>query len=357
MNTAVNPTSSPDTQLVTVKPSQLEAILQAVIEARAPLLITGAPGVGKSDLVGQSAVKAKARMLDPFHPVVSNPTDFAGMPWVENGEANFIPFGNLKALMTAQGLTVCFIDDLGQASPAVQAAAMQLLLARSINGHRVSEDVVFVAATNRRRDRAGVQGILEPVKTRFVSIVELKTDENDWCRWAATADIEPAVIAFIRYRPELLWDFVPTADMTNSPSPRMWAQVSKIVRMGLPSDLQVPMFQGAVGKGAAQEFTGFLRVWQDMVSPDLILTNPDTAPIPNEISARWAVTTALATRVTDKTMTRYARYLERLMEASYTAIAALSMKLAVARNPKLTNTPGFIKAMSGPLGQLMLGTV
>lgn len=54
--------------------------------------------------------------------------------------------------MTATKLTACFIDDLGQATPAVQAAAMQLILALTLNGHRVSDQVVFVAATNRRTD-------------------------------------------------------------------------------------------------------------------------------------------------------------------------------------------------------------
>ncbi len=75
--------------------------------------------------------------------------------------------------MTATKLTACFIDDLGQATPAVQAAAMQLILARTLNGHRVSDHVVFIAATNRRTDRAGVSGILEPVKSRFATLVEL----------------------------------------------------------------------------------------------------------------------------------------------------------------------------------------
>jgi len=33
------------------------------------------------------------------------------------------------------------------------------------------------------------------------------------------------------------------------------------------------------------------------------------------------------------------------------------MKTAVARDSKLANTPGYIQAMSGPLGQLMIGSL
>ena len=70
-------------------------------------------------------------------------------------------------------LPYSFLDDLGQAPMSVQAAAMQLILARRINGFKISDKVIFMAATNRREDKAGVTGILEPVKSRFAWIVEL----------------------------------------------------------------------------------------------------------------------------------------------------------------------------------------
>ena len=55
-------------------------------------------------------------------------------------------------------------------------------------------------------------------------------------------------------------------------------------------------------------------------------------------------------------MTRYCRYLERLCAADRGEFAAVSMKTALARDAKLSNTPGYVKAMSGPLGQLMVGS-
>ena len=110
----------------------------------------------------------------------------------------------------------------------------------TINGHRVSGQVVFIAATNRRTDRAGVSGILEPVKSRFATLVELTADINDWCVWAVGAGIAPEVIAFLRFRPELLCAFDPTSDLTNSPLPRTWHQVSKILSLDLPRDCRSP---------------------------------------------------------------------------------------------------------------------
>jgi hypothetical protein len=338
----------------TIKPTQLTTLLALTIPAREPVLVTGAPGIGKTDIVRTACAAASAALII-MHPVVSDPTDFKGLPWVNKGAASFLPFGELQSLIDAESLTACFLDDLGQATASVQAAAMQLILGRKINGHRISDNVVFLAASNRRTDRAGVSGILEPVKSRFATIVELATDATDWSAWAARSNIAPEIIAFVRFRPELLSNFAPTADMSNSPSPRTWSAVSRLMSLGIPRELQFPAIQGAIGEAAALEFVAFLRIWQEMVSPDVVLTTPDTAPIPKEPSALCALSAALAHRVQAASMTRYARYLERLIDASCADFAAMSMQLAVARDSNLANTPGYVTAMSGKLGQLMVG--
>lgn len=340
---------------ITLRPTQLAAFLAKTIPAHEPVLISGPPGGGKTSIAEQACEAAKADLI-VMHPVVSDPTDFKGMPWVKQDEATFLPFGDLQQLIEAKKLTACLMDDLGQATPAVQAAAMQLILARRVNGHRISEHVVFLAATNRRTDRAGVSGILEPVKSRFTSLVELGVHVDDWCQWAASANIAPEVIAFIRFRPALLSDFKPSADISNSPSPRTWASVSRLLALSLSTDLQIPAFYGAVGEQAGGEFVSFLRVWQSMVSPDAVLTAPDTTPIPTEASALYAISIAIATRVKKASMGRYCKYLQRMVDANRADFAACSLKAAISRDPTLANTPGYIGAMSGDLGELMIGS-
>jgi hypothetical protein len=339
---------------IVVKPSQLTTLLTKAFPAKEPVLITGAPGIGKSEVgVGACSIVGADHLI--MHPVVSDPTDYKGMPWVENGRASFIPFGDLHTLINAKKLTVCFLDDLGQASPAVQAAAMQLVLARQVNGHAISKHVVFVAATNRRTDRAGVSGILEPLKSRF-TIVELVPDMDDWCAWAAANDVAAEVIAFLRFRPALLSNFEPNADMTQSPCPRAWAAVSRWLAIGLAPELQLPTVAGRVGRNAAGEFVAFLRTWAEMVSPDLVLTTPDTAPIPTEPAAMYALATALSVRVAPASMGRYCRYLDRLVQEGRSEFAAVSLKTALARDAKLANTPAYTKSMTGALGQLFIGS-
>ncbi len=219
-----------------MKPSQLQELLKTTIPAGLPVMVKGAPGVGKSDIIAQACGAADADLIIE-HPVVADPTDFKGLPFATNGKAEFLPFGSLRQLISAKKRTVFFLDDLGQAPVAVQAACMQLILARRINGHTVSDKVTFVAATNRRTDRAGVTGILEPVKSRFASIVELEPNLNDWVAWALKADMPTELIAFIRFRPGLLHDFKPTNEMKNTPCPRTVANVGRLMLTGIPAGI------------------------------------------------------------------------------------------------------------------------
>lgn len=339
-----------------VYPKQLRNILSLTIGARLPVLITGAPGVGKSDIVSQAATEAGADVI-LSHPAVADPTDAKGLPWpATDGEhATFLPFGELAHAIAAEKPTVWFLDDLGQATPAVQASFMQLLLARRVNGHAIPDCVTFVAATNRRTDRAGVSGILEPVKSRFASILNLEPTLDDWCEWAYLNEVSPEVIAFLRFRPDLLTKFEPSADMANSPCPRTWANAAKLVKLKLPKEVELSTFAGAVGEGAAGEFVAFLRVFRDMPNPDVVLMNPDGSPIPKELNALYALTVALAARATPENFGAVARYATRLMENQKGEFGTLLVLDSIKREPKLENSPEITKLATGDLGKLMLG--
>ena len=255
-----------------VKPSVLKEVLVKAFQSRHNVLVTGAPGIGKSDLTAQAADEAKARLL-VSHPVVSDPTDFKGYPFpvADKKYADFLPFGDLLALMKAESLTVMFFDDLGQARPAVQASLMQLVLGGRINGHTISkEHVVFVGATNRAEDLAGVQSILEPVKSRFI-IVELDVDLDDWCKWAIESHIPAQLTAFIRWRPELLHQFTPSREIKNSPSPRSVAKVAGIMTGGYPEPTWHELFTGCCGEGFATEFLAFLKIYNSLPDPAYVV--------------------------------------------------------------------------------------
>ena len=340
-----------------MRPTHISQFLARAIEARLPILITGAPGVGKSELVEQAARDAHADLI-LSHPAVADPTDAKGLPWIsaDQQSATFLPFGELAQAIKATTPTVWFLDDLGQAPASVQASFMQLLLARRVNGHALPDCVTFVAATNRRTDRAGVTGILEPVKSRFVSIVELEPHLDDWCQWAFSAGMPPELVAFLRFRPDLLCAFTPSADLTNCPLPRTWAHVGKLLALGLPQAIQHAALAGAVGEGAAVEFSAFLRLYAELPNIDGILIDPDAGTIPTQPATLYAVATALGMRSTVQNFGRIARYAQRLVDAQHGEFAALLVRDCARREKGIMQTTAFVQLMSGPgLGELISG--
>lgn len=330
--------------------SNLQKFLHFTIANRFPVLIKGKPGIGKSDIVAQAAMDAGAELVIS-HPVVSDPTDFKGMPYVGKGKADFLPFGELEKIIKADKPTVYFLDDLGQAPASVQAACMQLILARQVNGHKVSDQVTFIAATNRKEDKAGVSGLLEPVKSRFASIVELEVDVNDWVKWALSKGNMPTeLISFIRFRPELLSDFKPTKDISNSPCPRTISYIGKMQNAGLPKELMMEAFVGAAGEGFAAEYKGFLDVFQSIPDVDMIFANPDAVEVPVNSAVQYAVCGVIAARINETNADNAFKYIAKMPpELSFSCV-----KDCMVRSPKVTKTRAFIKWASDN-GNLVFG--
>ncbi len=323
-----------------MKPTAIIRILAHAFRHGLKVLLVSSPGVGKSALVELAATAAGADLV-VMHPAVSDPTDFKGMPAVVKAGtkslAEFLPFGNLRKLVEATSLTICFIDDIGQAPHAVQAALMQLIHAREVDGQKISKHVVFVGATNDSSHMAGVSSILEPVKSRWDTILPLECDVDDWVAWALHAKIPPQLIAFIRFRPALLNDFKATRELKNSPCPRTVEAVGKWVASGI-EDYQV--FEGAAGAGFATEFTAFLTVWRSISDLDAIIANPHTAHVPTgNPSLTVAVACALAHKATPQNFANVMAYLDRLPKE----YEVLAVRDATGRDKSLAETAAYTK--------------
>ncbi|MFM0027434.1 ATP-binding protein [Paraburkholderia madseniana] len=338
-----------------VTPTQLTELLSLYVPKRLPVLITGRPGIGKSDIVDETARETDHELLIS-HPVVEDPTDSKGLPFpgADGTTAKFLPFGDLERAMTARRPLIWFLDDLGQASPAVQAAKMQLLLARRVGEHVLPPQVTFLAATNRRTDNAGVTGILDPVISRFATVVELEPTIDDWTKWAVRSNVQAELIAFLRFRPDLLSVQKTSRDIENSPSPRSWGFVAKTMGI-VPKHLEHISYAGSVGEGAATELVSFLQIYRELPSPDAILLAPDTAVIPEKTSALYAVAAALAARASEANFDRVVTYTERLIDAGHREFAALLVRDSVERTPAVQNSYAFIRAQAGEIGKIIRG--
>lgn len=280
-------------------------ICRKFIPAKRNILFTGMPGIGKTALIKLMAHELKYQLII-FHPVISDPTDFKGMPWLfkdSNGVERcvFVPFDQLEALINAKQPTICFLDDFGQAPDAVQAACMQLLHGGTLNGKRISDMVTFVACTNRKQDRAGVSAILEPVKSRFHGIFELVPEIDPFVAFLIKEKHSPVLVAFIRRRPQWIVGgddgWVPCADIVNQACPRTIEHLGDIIKMGFDKIASQTVYQGAVGKGMANEYWSFEQLAVHMPSIDTVLQNPLNAEAPKTQEICYAMIGALHSRM------------------------------------------------------------
>lgn len=295
-----------------------------MITNRFPVLIKGAPGIGKTSLVEQSAKRLGIDLI-VSHPVVSDPTDYKGLPYAEGGEAHFLPFGDLKRLIHAEVPTVYFLDDMGQATPAVQSALMQLILARRVNGHKISDFVTFVSATNRREDRANVQGILDPVKSRFVSIVELNIHADDWIAWALDAGMPNDLIAFVSWKPDVL-SSPGTREIENTSNPRTLEWVGRLLNAGVPNRVRDEAIAGAAGAGFSAEFNAFCRLKDGLPSYEDVVKDPKKTKLPDEMHIRYAMISVLASQVERQDIGAVLTYVDRMEPEFVVGFAKMAVK-------------------------------
>ncbi len=299
-------------------PSTIGPILDAALLNNHPVMLVGGPGTAKTDMGTQSTARVGFDLLTS-HPVVQQSIDYKGMPWVYNQDgkifASWVPYGDMRVLIEATSPLVFFIDDLGQAPDDVQAAVMQLLLKREIDGHKISEHVRFIAATNRRQDRAGVRGVLDPVKGRFITIIQVEVDAEDWVRWGLTHGMPPILLAYIRMNPNMLLKGDPTPDIVNVANPRTVAAVGKIItaKHPYPQEALYELIEGAAGAEFAADFYPWLANANKLPNIDAIIQKPKQAPIPDDDpSVLLLICTALAARADMVNFDNIVTYAKRL---------------------------------------------
>lgn len=302
-----------------MKPSDyFNFVLKTALPANVNVMCKGQPGGGKTD-VNILAAQRFCERYYLFHPVVDDPTDYKGFPfcWVDpttgKRTADFITFNKLAELQNVTDPTVVILDDMGQASRLVQAAAMQFVWGREINGIKISDQVRFILITNRRTDKAGVEQMLEPLKGR-TCIVEFTPHINDWAEWAIKAGTPPMLIAFNRSRPKhIMHGFKPSKDFINCPTPRTIAMMGDLINQGMPFSLQEEVFTGCVGAQMATEYIAF-ETMSGMPNPQDAIDNPTGFVIPNREDIKFALAQGVASLATQDNMANVITFAERMPE-------------------------------------------
>lgn len=305
---------------------------------RRPLMIWGPPGVGKTDVVCQSAdditqmiqgidlpkgatdeqremVSAiqsgeKLKVID-FRLALRDPTDLKGYPMADLKAKKMVFLHDEQLPMDGYGLL--FMDEMNSAMPAVQACGMQLTLTRRIGSYELPPGWVVVAAGNREGDRGVTNRMPAPLLNRFTHIT-MEVNNEDWITWGLTkGKISAELIAFHRWRTDKLFTFDPKSASNAFGTPRSWAATDQIIHDEMLSkEVKYHLLRGTVGEGEGGEYHTFLEIQSKLPKIEDIKRSPDKVVIPDDPSILWCLTTMLASYVTPKDFESLANFSCRL---------------------------------------------
>jgi hypothetical protein len=186
----------------------------------------------------------------------------------------------------------------------------------------------ILAAGNRLEDRAVSYRMPTALANRFTHI-DLEVSLDDWCNWAMMNQINPNIVGFVRFKPDLLWAFNPESSEKAFASPRTWEFASRMIQV-TPTRLLTEMLEGTVGKGATAEFLSFLKVQTELPSIDDILNNGvDYIPPKGRMDLRYALISALVTRA--KNVKQFSRLID-YSATMETEFAVLMMVMLIGKD-------------------------
>ena len=285
-----------------MRPAQLSFVLEREFFSTAeghhtPVMLWGPPGVGKSQIVAQVAARHNAQMID-IRLSQMEPSDLRGIPFRVGDTVEWAVPALLPNPTRHGPRGVLFLDEITSAPPAVAAAAYQLILDRRLGEYRIPDGWAIFAAGNRQGDRGVTYAMPAPLANRF-SHFEVEVNLDDWAFWAYANGIDERLIGFLRFKPELIFDFDPARSLAGEmafPSPRSWEFAHRALqKFGDRPDLLASALAACVGHAAGVECAAYIESLDRLPALDAIIEGRDAA-VPAEIDLQYAVAAALVGR-------------------------------------------------------------
>ena len=306
-----------------IKHNKLREMLKVHYEAKMPLFIAGGFGIGKSDVVKQTAIeiaKAKNKQFLNWNKMTNEerrelaknpkdkfvlvdirlsdrePTDIKGLPDLSTNTENVEWKVELwvKAIANKEFDGIVFFDEMNNAPPSVLKSAYQIFLDRQVGEYSINDNVLLLGAGNRIEDKADIFDVPLPLRDRY-NEVELRTDDEVWVEWAIKEQINGMVISFIKFKPDRLL-CVDNDRVGKSTTPRGWARVNEIMKHLKISDKPTQeeldecedYVSATIGEGTATEFIAYIKL-QRNIDLQQILKNPKLAEDIKQVDLRYAL--------------------------------------------------------------------
>lgn len=320
--------------------------LQVQTGHRFTIEMQSGPGLGKSEGVMQCAQELSNEMGDQvgckpfFLTTVEQPDvrgfgiptkDTDGTPDMRYTRAPWAP----KASDPKHG--IIFLDEFRQASHDVQKPAAELLLNGRVGDTVLPITWMVVAASNREKDRSGVQRELAFITNRRM-LITIDPNLDAWVEWAETHDIPWEAISFAKAHPgDVFADAIPDKSGPFC-TPRSFVQMSRMIGQ-LDINLFTQAAQGLIGEGVGAKFVAHLRIAEQLPPFEDIVANPKKCKLPDRErpDAQYATMQMIAHRLDKDTAVPAFEYLKRMTREFQVS----GIKAALRRCPQIAHSKDF----------------
>ena len=339
-----------------MKPSVIAATIKSRFAAHVAgklsrgMFIEGLPGGGKTRITQQVAEELGVG-YSILHTPSMQPEDWA-FPVINaaRDSVNFVPPRSKIPFVgdeTWPETGFIVLDESSQADQPQQKIIANMVQEREIHGHKIKPGYMFILTGNPLSSRAGAVKRLSHLSDRLTDY-SYEVDMDDLCTWAMANDVAVEVIAFWRFKPDMICDFDP--QRSKNATPRGWVEGVSASLGCVPPEAEYDTFKGDVGEGAAAVFKGFLNVYRKVPNPDVILLDPLKAEVPSDPATLYAIAGAIAYRATQANFDRVLAYANRLPPE----FGVLVVRDSVKRCPDCQYTKAFIKWASGPGAKILM---
>ena len=323
-----------------MKPSEFMNLIVSRFKAgiKRPLIVESSPGLGKTQIAKQAADELGVGFM-AIHAPLLQPEDY-GFPIISKDKSD-VAFVVSKQKFPLEGSDcpetgIFLIDEISQSDNSAQKILANLVQEREIHGQKLKKGWMIIATGNRTKDRAGANRLLSHLKNRL-TVIALEPSLDDWTNWALQNEVKPEVIAFIRFRSELLTNFDPLNEI--NATPRSWTEGVSASLGVIDKSLEFPVFQGDVGEGPASEFMAFLKIFRNLPNPDAIMLKPKEAEVPTDPATLYALCGALSSRTTADNFGRVMTYIKRIPPE----FGVLFVRDAISRDQSISESQEFVK--------------
>ena len=245
-------------------------------EAQRPLFLLGAPGIGKTAVVGQVARELGIGLVS-YSMTHHTRQSALGLPFIVHkryGDEEFdVSEYTMSEIITSiydyreetgYDRGILFLDEINCVSETLMPAILQMLQNKTFGVHSLPEGWLIVAAGNPPRYNQSARSFDMATLDR-VRCIELEPSLAAWQPYAAASGVHPAVLSYLRLHPEHFFLCSASAAAGEFATARGWEELSALLlayeALGYPCTL-AQMQQYLHAQEAAAGFAAFYELFR-----------------------------------------------------------------------------------------------